>query len=171
MLPSTFKEPGLKAGEKVSVTSTGIGNPSAAIAIEELAAVGADTFIRVGTSGGMQPHLKAGDLGIIWGAIRDEGTTRHYMPVEFPAVADLEVITALQKAARQSGLRSHTGISHSKDSFYGQHQPERMPVANQLIERWHTWRASGAICAEMETATLFVLSSSPCSSRGSGCQI
>jgi uridine phosphorylase len=150
---------GMLLGEKVSVTSTGIGNPSAAIAIEELVALGADTFIRVGTSGGMQPHLKAGDLGIIWGAIRDEGTTRHYMPVEFPAVADLEVVTALQEAARKLELRSHTGISHSKDSFYGQHQPERMPIASHLIERWHTWRAGGAICAEMETATLFVLSS------------
>jgi uridine phosphorylase len=150
---------GTLLGEKVSVTSTGIGSPSAAIAIEELCAVGTDTFIRVGTSGGMQPHLQAGDLGIIWGAIRDEGTTKHYMPVEFPAVADLTVVSALQQAAQELGYRCHTGIAHSKDSFYGQHQPERMPVADELIERWHTWRAGGAICAEMETAVLFVLSS------------
>jgi uridine phosphorylase len=150
---------GTLAGEKVSVTSTGIGCPSAAIAVEELAMIGADTFIRVGTSGGMQPHLKPGELAIITAAIRDEGTSKQYMPVEFPAVADVEVVTALREAATRLGNPHHLGIAHSKDSFYGQHQPERMPVGNYLKDRWKAWKAGGAICSEMEAATIFIVSS------------
>ena len=92
-------------GVKVSVTSTGIGCPSAAIAIEELVRVGADTFIRVGTSGAIQPGTKTGDLAIVTGAIRDEGTSSHYMPIEFPAVADLQVVDALRRAARSRNER------------------------------------------------------------------
>jgi uridine phosphorylase len=148
---------GTLAGEKVSTVSTGIGNPSAAIAIEELNKVGADTLIRVGTSGGMQPHLIPGDLGIIQASIRDEGTTKHYLPVEFPAVAHLDVLLALREAAEIQGHRAHVGISHSKDSFYGQMRPERMPVAEYLLHRWDAWIKGGALCAEMESATLFTL--------------
>jgi uridine phosphorylase len=150
---------GTLVGEPVSVTSTGIGCPSTAIAVEELIACGADTFIRVGTSGGMQPDLTPGDLAIITGAIRDEGTTAHYMPAEFPAVADPEVVAALRAAAARTGCVAHCGIAHSKDSFYGQHQPQRMPVADHLIERWKAWRMGGAICSEMEAAAIFVLGS------------
>jgi uridine phosphorylase len=150
---------GTLMGEKVSVTSTGIGCPSTAIAVEELIKIGADTFIRVGTSGGMQPHLKAGDLGIVTGAIRDEGTTLHYMPVEFPAVADLDVVLSLRQAAETLGNRYALGISQSKDSFYGQHAPERMPVDKRLLERWKAWVQGGTICSEMEAAVIFVLSS------------
>ncbi len=150
---------GTLLGEKVSVTSTGIGCPSTAIAVEELIMIGADTFIRVGTSGGMQPHLKAGDLGIVTGAIRDEGTTLHYMPPEFPAVADVDVVLALREAAEKLGYPHHLGISHSKDSFFGQHQPERMPVDSRLLTRWKAWVQGGAICSEMEAAAIFVLSS------------
>jgi uridine phosphorylase len=146
-------------GEKVSVTSTGIGNPSAAIAIEELIAIGADTFIRVGSSGGMQKYQRPGDLAIISASIRDEGTTKHYLPVEFPAVANLDVVLALREAAQKLGNPYHLGISHSKDSFYGQIAPEKMPVANYLKKRWQAWISGGAICAEMESATLFVLCS------------
>jgi len=148
---------GTLAGEKISVVSTGIGNPSAAIAIEELHKVGADTLIRVGTSGGMQPDLIPGDLGIIQASIRDEGTTKHYMPVEFPAVAHLEVLLALREAAQTLGHRAHIGISHSKDSFYGQMQPGRMPVSEYLLQRWDAWVKGGTLCAEMESATLFTL--------------
>lgn len=144
-------------GERVSVVSTGIGNPSAAIAIEELVQVGATTFIRVGTSGGMQPALIPGDLGIITASVRDEGTTKHYMPVAFPAVADVDVLAALQNAARQLGYRYQLGISHSKDSFYGQVAPDRMPVAEFLQQRWRAWVRGGVMCAEMESATLFIL--------------
>ncbi|MEM5774350.1 MAG: nucleoside phosphorylase [Anaerolineaceae bacterium] len=150
---------GLYKGIKVSVTSTGIGGPSTAIAVDELAMLGADTFIRVGTSGGMQPHLVPGDLAIVTGAIRDEGTTLHYMPVEFPAVADIEVTLALRQAAQKLGKPHHLGISQSKDSFYGQHMPERMPVANHLLDRWKAWKMGGTICSEMEAATLYVVSS------------
>jgi len=150
---------GTLLGEKVSVTSTGIGCPSTAIAVEELIKIGADTFIRVGTSGGMQPHLKAGDLGIVTGAIRDEGTTLHYMPVEFPAVADLDVVLSLREAAVKLGNPYALGISQSKDSFFGQHEPERMPVDKRLLERWKAWVQGGTICSEMEAATIFILSS------------
>ena len=136
---------GTLLGEKVSVTSTGIGCPSAAIAVEELIMIGADTFIRVGTSGGMQPHLNPGDLGIVTGAIRDEGTTKHYMPIEFPAVADIDVILALRDAAEKLNIPAHLGISQSKDSFFGQHTPERMPVDAYLLERWKAWVQGGTI--------------------------
>lgn len=143
-------------GEKVSVTSTGIGCPSAVIALEELAKIGADTFMRVGTSGSMQEHIKPGDLGIISAAIRDEGTTSHYLPIEFPAVADFPTTQALWYAAQKSGKTVHLGVSQSKDSFYGQHSPERMPVAKRLAERWEAWMAGGAICSEMEAAGLYI---------------
>lgn len=149
---------GALLGEQVSVVSTGIGNPSAAIAIEELKNVGVDTLIRVGTSGGMQPNQLPGDLAIIQASIRDEGTTKHYMPVEFPALADPGMALALREAAQSLGYRCHVGISHSKDSFYGQVQPERMPVADFLLQRWDAWVKGGAICAEMESAILFTLS-------------
>lgn len=145
-------------GEKVSVTSTGIGCPSAVIALEELVKIGADTFMRVGTSGSMQPHIKPGDLGVISAAIRDEGTTSHYLPMEFPAVADFGITQALWDAAVKSGLTTHLGVSQSKDSFYGQHAPGRMPVAKRLQERWEAWMAGGAICSEMEAAGLYIVS-------------
>jgi uridine phosphorylase len=150
---------GTLLGENVSVASTGIGCPSTAIAVEELIQIGADTFIRVGTSGGMQPTERAGDLAIITAAIRDEGTTLQYMPIEFPAVADVEVVMALKEAATRLHQRYFLGITQSKDSFYGQHQPERMPVASRLQERWKAWKMGGAICSEMEAAVFFILGS------------
>lgn len=150
---------GTLLGEKVSVTSTGIGGPSTAIAVEELAMIGADTFIRVGTSGGMQPELVPGELAIVTSAIRDEGTTLHYMPVEFPAVANINVTIALREAAIKLNKPYRLGISQSKDSYYGQHEPERMPVATRLLDRWKAWKMGGAICSEMEASTLFILSS------------
>ena len=144
-------------GQKVAVTSTGIGCPSTAIAVEELIAIGADTFIRVGTSGGMQPEQVPGELAIAIAAIRDEGTSMAYMPPEFPAVADITVTQALKQAAVNLNVPYRVGITHSKDSFYGQHEPERMPVADHLLQRWKAWKMGGAICSEMEAATLFVL--------------
>jgi uridine phosphorylase len=144
-------------GETVSVTSTGIGCPSTAIAVEELAAIGAETLIRVGTCGGMQPGLALGDLVVATAAVRDEGTSRQYVPVEYPAVADLEVTRALLDGARQSGCAVQAGIVHSKDSFYGQQQAGRMPIAEELQARWSAWRRGGVLCSEMEAAALFVV--------------
>lgn len=150
---------GTLLGEKVSVASTGIGCPSAAIAVEELVDVGADTFIRVGSSGAMQPEARMGDVAIITGAIRDEGTSTHYLPVEFPAVADMDVVLALREAAVKLKVPYHVGISQSKDSFYGEVERTRMPMAAHLEERWKAWVAGGAICSEMESAAIFILSS------------
>ena len=146
-------------GEKVSVTSTGMGCPSTAIAIEELKMAGADTFIRVGTSGTMQKFIEPGDLIIVWGAIRDEYTSQQYIPLEFPAVADLDVTLALRQAARNIKVRHHIGMTHTKDSFYGQHEPERMPVSVKLQDRWNAWIKGGTLCSEMEASTIFVVSS------------
>ncbi|NLW09555.1 MAG: uridine phosphorylase [Firmicutes bacterium] len=146
-------------GIGISVLSTGIGCPSAAIAVEELVKIGADTFIRVGTSGGMQEWVKPGSQVIGWGAIRDEGTSKHYMYPEFPAVADLTVTNALVEACKKRGEDYHVGILQSKDSFYGQHEPERMPVAGRLLERWKAWQMGGALASEMESAIIFILAS------------
>lgn len=148
---------GFLDGEKVSVTSTGIGCPSAAIAMEELVEVGSDTFIRVGTSGSMQNHIAPGDIAVISAAIRDEGTSSHYLPIEFPAVADFDLTHAVWSAAKTSPLTAHLGVSQSKDSFYGQHNPSRMPVATRLAERWDAWIGGGAICSEMEAAGLYIV--------------
>jgi uridine phosphorylase len=150
---------GTLLGEKVSVTSTGIGCPSTAIAVEELVELGADTLIRVGTSGGMQPYCKTGDVAVLTGAIRDEGTSLHYMPIEFPAIANLDVVMALQAGAQQAGISAHLGVSQSKDSFYGEVEPQRMPMDKRLLERWKAWTDGGAICSEMEASTIFVLAS------------
>ena len=146
-------------GVKVSVTSTGIGCPSAAIALEELVRVGADTFIRVGTSGHIQPDSVSGELAIISAAIRDEGTSKHYMPIEFPAIADIDLVMAIKRAAEKNKARYRIGITQSKDSFYGQHEPERMGVASELLSRWKAWEIGGAICSEMEASTLFIVAS------------
>jgi uridine phosphorylase len=150
---------GTLLGEKVSVVSTGIGCPSTAIAVEELVDVGADTFIRVGSSGAMQPEGRMGDIAIVTAAIRDEGTTLHYLPAEFPAVASVDVVQALRDAASSLGYRHHVGVSQCKDSFYGEVERTRMPMADRLEDRWKAWVAGGAICSEMESAVIFILSS------------
>ena len=144
-------------GVRVSVTSTGIGGPSAAIAIEELSKCGAHTFLRVGTCGGMQENILGGDLVIADGAIRMEGTSREYAPIEFPAVPDYEVLTALVEAAKALGKPWHAGVVQCKDSFYGQHSPETMPVAPTLLQNWQAWKAAGTLASEMESAALFTV--------------
>lgn len=146
-------------GEMVSVTSTGIGGPSTAIAVEELYMLGADTFIRVGTCGGMHEDVEAGDVIIGSAAIRAEGTSREYMPIEFPAVADFDVLTALAGSAERLGYRSHVGVVQSKDSFYGQHAPGRMPVQAMLENNWKAWLMGGCLASEMESATLYIIAS------------
>jgi uridine phosphorylase len=146
---------GYLGGKKVSVTSTGIGGPSAAIALEELTAVGADTFIRVGTCGGIYREVNAGDAVIAMSAVRQEGTSLHYAPDEYPATADFTLTAALYDAARRLEIPVHVGVVQSKDSFYGQHQPERMPVAAALLEKWEAWKRLGVLASEMEAAALF----------------
>lgn len=142
-------------GEKVSVTSTGIGGPSASIALEELVKCGADTFIRVGTCGGIQLEVKSGDLVIASGAVRHEGTSREYAPVEYPAIADFTVTTALAAAVKELGAPWHLGVTQCKDAFYGQHNPEIMPAARELLYKWEAWKRMGCLCSEMESAALF----------------
>lgn len=148
---------GTLEGEKVVVCSTGIGGPSASIAIEELFMLGVTEFIRVGTSGGMQLDVQAGDIVVVQSAIRAEGTTREYMPLEWPATADFEITLALRQAAQQLGYRSHTGVVQCKDSFYGQHAPGRMPVHRLLEENWECWKKAGCLASEMESAALFTV--------------
>lgn len=146
-------------GEKVSVTSTGIGGPSASIAMEELTLCGADTFIRVGTCGGIDLDVKGGDIVVATGAIRMEGTSREYAPIEFPAVANLDVTNALVLAAKDLGYNYHTGVVQCKDAFFGQHCPERMPVSYELLNKWEAWKRLGCKASEMESAALFVVAS------------
>ena len=150
---------GFLDGVPVSVTSTGVGGPSASIAIEELIMVGADTMIRVGTCGGMQHEVLPGDLVLATGAIRAEGTSAEYLPVEFPAVAHPTVLSALCGAADKLGFRHHVGVVHCKDSFYCETEFTRMPMHEEIARRWHTWIAGGCLASEMETAVLFVLGS------------
>ena len=143
-------------GVKVSVTSTGIGGPSASIAIDELSKCGAHTFIRVGTCGGMQEEVLGGDVVIATGAVRMEGTSREFAPIEYPAVADFDVVMALKNAASELGARSHTGVVQCKDSFFGQHEPEIMPVSYELENKWQAWLRMGCLASEMESAALFI---------------
>ena len=144
-------------GVKVSVTSTGIGGPSASIAMEELYRCGADTFVRIGTCGGMQPEVKSGDIVVATGAIRMEGTSQEYMPLAFPAVPDFGLTEHLVCAARAAAYDYHTGVVQCKDSFYGQHSPETMPVAPTLLQNWQAWKAAGTLASEMESAALFTV--------------
>lgn len=150
---------GYLLGEKVSVVSTGMGGPSAAICIEELVRCGAHTFIRQGTCGGMDLNVKGGDLVIATASIRAEGTTREYAPIEFPAVANYDVVTALKDSASELDMPYHVGVVQSKDSFYGQHEPGIMPVSNELESKWDAWCKMGCLASEMESASLFIVGS------------
>lgn len=150
---------GLLEGVKVSVTSTGIGGPSAAIAMEELVMSGADTFIRIGTSGGVDIDVKSGDLVIANGAIRMEGTSKEYAPIEYPAVPDFDVTNALVRAAEKLEKPYHVGVVQCKDSFYGQHSPETKPVGYELMNKWDAWVKLGCKASEMESAALFIVAS------------
>ena len=144
-------------GETVSVVSTGIGGPSAAIAMEELCNLGAHTFVRVGTCGGIDLSVQSGDVVVATGAVRMEGTSREYAPIEYPAVPDFAVTCALTQACRSLGKRWHTGVVQCKDSFYGQHSPQRMPVSFDLEQKWEAWKRLGVLASEMESAALFTV--------------
>lgn len=150
---------GTLLGEKVSVCSTGIGGPSASIAMEELTAIGADTFIRVGTTGGIALDVLPGDVVVATGSIRFEHTSLEYAPIEFPAVADFDITCALKQASEELGYRTHVGIVQCKDAFYGQHAPEKSPVSYELLQKWESWKRLGVKSSEMESSALFVVAS------------
>jgi uridine phosphorylase len=148
---------GKLAGQPVMVVSTGMGGPSTAIAVEELYQTGLRNFLRVGTCGGMAASVIGGDVVVATGAVRMEGTTREYVPIEFPAVANLDVTNALVTVAGKLGVTWHAGIVQSKDSFYGQHDPDRMPIGYALNDRWNAWVKAGCLASEMESAALFIV--------------
>ncbi len=144
-------------GTRVSVTSTGIGGPSAAIALEELVRAGARTFIRVGTCGGIALDVLGGDAIIATAAIRMEGTSKEYAPIEFPAVANFDIVEALRASARKLRVCHHVGVVECKDSFYGEHYAELSPVGSELKFKWDAWKKLGALGSEMESAALFTV--------------
>ena len=148
---------GTLLGEKVSVVSTGIGGPSASIALEELVNLGAHTFVRVGTCGGIKLDVQSGDVVVATGAVRMEGTSREYAPIEWPAVPDYQVLTALVQAAQTLNKSWKAGVVQCKDSFYGQHSPSRMPVSYELEQKWEAWKRLGVLASEMESAALFTV--------------
>ena len=148
---------GTLLGEKVTACSTGIGGPSASIAMEELHKCGADTFIRTGTCGGIDLNVQSGDVVVATGAIRYEHTSREYAPIEFPAVADFQVTNALVEATKKLSFPLHTGIVQCKDSFYGQHDPAASPVYYELQQKWESWKRLGVKASELESAALFVV--------------
>lgn len=148
---------GMLSDERVLVTSTGIGGPSAAIAFEELNNVGVDTVIRIGTCGGIQPDVCAGDAVIATGAVRMDGTTKEYAPIEFPAVADFQIVSMLKQACTTMKIPYKVGIVQSKDSYYGQHNPENSAVSAELLQKWEAWKRCGVLASEMECSTLFVV--------------
>jgi len=143
--------------QTVMVMSTGMGGPSTAIGVEELHKTGVHTFIRVGTCGGMAEKVIGGDVVIATGAIRQDGTSKEYVPIEFPAVADLAVVNALVQGAKNLGVTWHAGVVQCKDSFYGQHSPDRMPISYELKDKWRAWVKAGCLASEMESATLFIV--------------
>ena len=149
---------GTHKGIEVSVVSTGIGCPSTAIAVEELSYIGAEVFIRIGTSGSVDGSAKKGDIFIATAAVRDDGTSKQYMPIEFPAVASHNVVSSLIRASKNLKIDSKVGICQSKDSFFGETEPDRMPVAPYLDYKWKSWQKGGVGASEMEAATLFTLS-------------
>ncbi len=151
-------------GETVMVMSTGMGGPSTAIGVEELYRTGVENFIRIGTCGGMAEPVIGGDLVIATGAIRMEGTSKEYVPIEFPAVANLDITNALVTGAKaviakypEAKMSHHAGVVQCKDSFYGQHSPDRMPVADQLNSNWKAWIKAGCLASEMESAALYIV--------------
>ena len=148
---------GMLNGTEVLVCSTGIGGPSTAIAVEELAACGVHTMIRIGTCGGISKNVCAGDVVIASGAVRQDGTSREYAPIEFPAVPSYDVVAALDAASDSLKLASHIGVVQSKDSFYGQHSPNRMATFGELNAKWQAWKRLGVLASEMEASTLFTV--------------
>lgn len=144
-------------GRPLSVTSTGIGSPSTAIAVEELAAIGAKTFIRVGTTGSIQQQVHFGDLVVATAAVRDEGTTPAYVPIGYPAVADWELVQGMMTAGAALNHRVHAGVVRSHDSLYTDLHASQMPRREELENALQVWHRAGVLCNDMESSTIFVL--------------
>ena len=154
---------GQLAGKPVVVCSTGIGGPSTSIALEELAQLGVTTFLRIGTTGAIQPHIQVGDMIVTNGAVRLDGASQHFAPLAYPAVADFDCSCALVDAARELGLSPHVGITASSDTFYP--DQERYDtysgrVTQSLQGSLKEWQAMGVLNYEMESATLLTFCAS-----------
>jgi uridine phosphorylase len=150
---------GTHEGTPISVTSTGIGSPSAAIAVEELARVGADTLIRVGSCGAIQPETDVGDLIITTGAVRQEGTSTEYVREDYPAVADHAVVAALAAAAEELGYDYHLGLTASTDSFYAGQSREGFEgfLARDAEADIEELKRAGVLNFEMEASAILTL--------------
>ncbi|MDV7103046.1 uridine phosphorylase [Vibrio sp. TH_r3] len=157
-------------GSPVVVCSTGIGGPSTSIAVEELAQCGVRTFLRVGTTGAIQSDVNVGDMIVSTGSVRLDGASTHFAPLEFPAVANFEVATAMKEAVEESGAKVHMGVTASSDTFYpGQERYDTF--SGRVVKRFQgsmqEWQDMGVLNFEMESATLFTM----CASSGlkAGC--
>lgn len=145
-------------GIELIVSSMGIGGPSTAIGLEEFSMVGVNTFIRIGTSGSLSSNIKHGSIVNATSSVRDEGTSKQYIPLEYPAVASIDVILALRKAAFQLKIENYCeGIVHSKDAFYSE-QANYTTQDEFTKQRWNSWKKGNVLVTEMECSTLFVLS-------------
>lgn len=152
-------------GKAVIVCSTGIGGPSTSIAVEELAQLGVRTFLRVGTTGAIQPGINVGDVLVTTGSVRLDGASQHFAPLEFPAVADFSCTTALVEAAKAMGTITHIGITASSDTFYpGQERYDTFSgrVVSRFQNSMKEWQQMGVLNYEMESATLLTM----CASQG-----
>lgn len=147
-------------GVRVLVTSTGMGGPSAIICLEELSKLGADTFIRIGTCASVSTKVERGDIVIPNGAVRMEGTSSHFLPMEYPAVPDYFLVRKLEEAAVRLGYRYNVGVTITKDSFYTQVEPETRPIGPELVNRWSAYEKGGATSTSMECAPLFIAAGS-----------
>ncbi len=147
-------------GVRVLVTSTGMGGPSAIICLEELSKLGADTFIRVGTCASVSPKVERGDIVIPNGAVRMEGTSSHFLPMEYPAVPDYFLVRKMEEAAIELGYKYDVGVTITKDSFYTQVEPETRPIGPELKFRWDSYEKGGATSTSMECAPLFIAAGS-----------
>ena len=143
-------------GVRVTVTSTGMGGPSAIICLEELIRLGVHTFMRVGTCASTSAKVSLGDVCIPGGAVRMEGTSSHFLPMEYPAVPDYFLLKHLEAAAIEQGFPYNMGVTITKDSFYSQIEPETRPIGYELVNRWNAYEKGGATNTSMECAPLFI---------------
>ncbi|MDA9558016.1 uridine phosphorylase [Vibrio sp.] len=150
-------------GHKVVVCSTGIGGPSTSIAVEELAQLGVRQFLRIGTTGAIQPDVNVGDIIVTLGSVRLDGASLHFAPMEFPAVADYQVATAMKNASESLGAKVHVGITASSDTFYpGQERYDTFTgrVTPRFKGSLEEWQSMGVLNFEMESATLLTMAAS-----------